>query len=153
MALIGKLMMQIEISSHGDIFHDLLRHRPNDLASITPAKVHGCDILDGQLGAVGSVISWNYTHDGKKNTLKEIIEEVDETNHKIVMKVIEGDLVEDLYKSFTNIFHVEPHADGRQLATWTFEFEKLNASVPYPTVFMDYIMELIMEIDAHHTSI
>ncbi|KVH97670.1 hypothetical protein Ccrd_000228, partial [Cynara cardunculus var. scolymus] len=124
MALIGKLMMQIEISSHGDIFHDLLRHRPNDLASITPAKVHGCDILDGQLGAVGSVISWNYTH---------------------------GDLVEDLYKSFTNIFHVEPHADGRQLATWTFEFEKLNASVPYPTVFMDYIMELIMEIDAHHT--
>ncbi|XP_024989066.1 kirola-like [Cynara cardunculus var. scolymus] len=152
MGLIGKLIMSQEISSRGDIFHDLYRHKPNDIASISPDKIHGCDVLHGKRGDVGSIVCWSYTHDGKKNTLKEIVEEIDETNHKIVFKVIEGDLVKDLYKSFKCIFHVEPHGDGRQLATWTFEFEKLNMNVPYPTAFMDYVMELLREIDAHNTS-
>ncbi|KAI3720124.1 hypothetical protein L6452_21034 [Arctium lappa] len=150
MALIGKLIMSIEISSSGDVFHDIIRHKPHHFANVSPDKIHGCDILEGQPGAVGSVMCWHYTHDGKRNMLKEVIEEVDETNHKIVLKAIEGDLLNDLYKSFKIIFHVEPHGDGRQMATFTFEFEKLNPSVPYPTAFMDYEMELIKEMDAHH---
>ncbi|KVH97648.1 Bet v I domain-containing protein [Cynara cardunculus var. scolymus] len=61
MALIGKLIMHQDISSRGDLFHDLIRHRPNDIATISPDKLHGCDILEGERGAVGSIICWDYT--------------------------------------------------------------------------------------------
>ncbi|XP_024988793.1 kirola-like [Cynara cardunculus var. scolymus] len=152
MGRIGKLIMYQDISSCGDMFHDLLRYRPHDIASISPDKVHGCDIVDGQPGVVGSVFCWNYTIDGKKQTTKTKIEEIDETNHKMVFNTIEGDLLGDLYKSFKIMFHVEPHGDGRQLATWTFEFEKLNTSVPYPTNFMDYLLAVTRDMDAHNTN-
>ncbi|KAJ9563787.1 hypothetical protein OSB04_008947 [Centaurea solstitialis] len=150
MGLKGKLIMSLDISSHGDIFHDIFKHRPDEFASVSPDKIHGCDI-DGQRGVVGSVLCWNYTVDGKKQTAKEVVEELDEKNHKIVMKVIEGDLLGDLYKSFKLIFHVEPKGDG-QLAVWTLEFEKLNKNVPYPTAFMDFLLDVTRDMDAHKTS-
>ncbi|XP_076912415.1 kirola-like [Bidens hawaiensis] len=141
MALSGKLIGYVEISKSGDVFHDLIRHKPHDLVAIVPDKVHDCELHEGERGAVGSVITWHYTHDGKRKFMKEIIESVNEENHMIVFKVIGGEL-DELYKSFTIIFHVEPKGDG-QLATWTFEFERPDTSVPYPTSFMDYLCNII----------
>nr|GEY41035.1 MLP-like protein 43 [Tanacetum cinerariifolium] len=88
---------------------------------------------------------------GKKKTSKQIIEAVDEEKHLIVFKVIGGDLVEELYKSFTIILHVEQKGDGK-VATWTLEFEKPDPSVPYPTSLMDYFCNLIKDLDAHNNS-
>lgn len=51
-----------------------------------------------------------------------------------------------MYKAFTIIFHVEPKHD-KQVATWTFEFEKPNTSVPYPTSMMDLLRSVIKDID------
>ncbi|KAJ9564002.1 hypothetical protein OSB04_009162 [Centaurea solstitialis] len=150
MALTGKLIMYVDIKSHGDIFHEMFRHRPHDLTSISPDNLHGCEI-DGQPGAIGSTVFFNYTRDGKKLTAKAMLEEVDEKNHKVVYNVIEGDLVEELYKSFKIIFHIEPKGDG-QLAIWTLEFEKMNTSMPYPTSFMDYALNVTRDLDAHNTN-
>ncbi|KAJ0669396.1 putative Bet v I/Major latex protein [Helianthus annuus] len=55
----------------------------------------------------------------------------------------------ELYKSFTIIFHVEPKGDGQEF-TWTFEFEKPDTSVPYPTSMMDYLCNLVKDLDAHN---
>ncbi|KVH97649.1 kirola-like [Cynara cardunculus var. scolymus] len=150
MALTGKLIMYVDITSHGDIFHEMFRHRVHDLASISPDHFHGCEI-DGQPGAVGSIIFFNYTRDGKKLTAKSMLEEVDEKNHKVVFNVIEGDLVEELYKSLKVIFHVEPKGDG-QLAIWTLEFEKMNTNMPYPTSYMDFLLNVTTDLDSHCTS-
>ncbi|CAI9287790.1 unnamed protein product [Lactuca saligna] len=125
MALSGKLIGYVEISKKGDVFHDLFRHNPHEIVAIAPNKVHDCELHDGERGAVGSIISWHYTHEGKRRICKQIIEAVNEENHMAVFKVIGGDLVEELYKSFTIILHVEQKGDG-QVATWTFEFEKPN---------------------------
>ncbi|KVI05459.1 Bet v I domain-containing protein [Cynara cardunculus var. scolymus] len=149
MALSGKLIGHVEISSGGKVLHDLLRHEPNNLSSICPEKVHGCDLISGERGAVGSIILWHYTHDGKRKTAKEIIEAVDETNHTVVFKVIEGEIVEEIYTAFKLSFHVEPKQNGKQLGIWTFEFEKPNVSVPYPTSLMDYLCDLIKDMDDH----
>lgn len=93
-------------------------------------------------------LCWTYyIKDGKKQTGKEIIEEIDETNHKIVFKYIEGDLLER-YKSLTITFHVEPK-DDKQLATWTFDYEKLDASIPDPTHVMDLLCGILKDMYAH----
>nr|GFA23487.1 MLP-like protein 43 [Tanacetum cinerariifolium] len=133
MALAGKLIGYVEISKTGDVFHDLFRHSPHKMVAMTPDKVHDCELHE----------------EGKKKTCKQIIESVDETKHMAVYKVIGGELVDELYKSFTIILHVEPKGEG-QVATWTFEFEKPDTSVPYPTSMMDYLCDLVKDLDAHN---
>ncbi|KAJ0435842.1 putative Bet v I/Major latex protein [Helianthus annuus] len=151
MALAGKMMMYLEINSPGEVLHDIVRNRPNDIASMLPDKVHSCDLVEGQWGAVGSVICWNFTYDGKKEIIKQEIEEVNEENHKIVFKVLEARLVENIYKSFKIIFHIEPKGDGK-LAAVTFEFEKVNPRIPYPTAFMDYLCDVFKGVDDYNSS-
>ncbi|KAJ0430804.1 putative Bet v I/Major latex protein [Helianthus annuus] len=121
MALSGKLIGYVEISKTGDVFHDLYRHNPHKIVKITPHKVHDCELHEGDRGVVGSIISWHYTHE-----------------------------LGELYKSFTIIFHVEPKGDGQKF-TWTFEFEKPDTSVPYPTSMMDYLCNLVKDLDAHNS--
>ncbi|XP_076912417.1 MLP-like protein 31 [Bidens hawaiensis] len=150
MALSGKLIGYVDISKSG-VFHDMLRHKPHEAVAIFPDKVHDCQLHEGERGAVGSVISWHYTHEGKKKISKQIIESVNEESHTIVFKVIGGELVEELYKSFKIIFHVELKGDGK-VATWTFEFEKPDTSVPYPTSLMDYLCNLVKDMDAHNNA-
>ncbi|GJR61338.1 copia protein [Tanacetum coccineum] len=43
-----------------------------------------------------------------------------------------------MYKTLTITFHVEPK-DDKQLAMWTFDYEKLDASIPDPTAVMDLL--------------
>ncbi|KAM0047614.1 putative Bet v I/Major latex protein [Helianthus debilis subsp. tardiflorus] len=151
MALSGKLIGNVEISKSGDVFHDILRYKPHEVVAASPDKVHDCELHDGERGVTGSVISWHFTHEGKKKFSKQIIESVNEENHMIVFKVIGGELVDELYKSFVITWHVEPKGDG-QVATWTFEFEKPDTSVPYPTSMMDYLCNLVKELDAHNNA-
>ncbi|KAI3796125.1 hypothetical protein L1987_38789 [Smallanthus sonchifolius] len=139
----------VEISKSGDIFHDFFRHKPHEMVAISPGNVHDCELHEGESGAVGSVITWHYTEGGKK-TAKQIIESVNEENHTIVFKVIGGEPdVEKLHKSFKIIFHVEPKSEG-QVVTWTFEFEKVDPSVPYETNLMDYLRNLVKDLDPHN---
>ncbi|KAK1425707.1 hypothetical protein QVD17_21062 [Tagetes erecta] len=88
---------------------------------------------------------------GKKKFAKQIIESVNEDNNMIVFKVIEGDPLDLGYKSFTITLHVETKGDG-QVATWTFDFEKLDTSAPYPTSLMDYLCNLVKDLDAHNNA-
>lgn len=60
MALSGKLIGYVEVSSGGHVFHDVLRHKSHEVASIHP-DVHGCDLIEGKRGDVGSVVCWNFT--------------------------------------------------------------------------------------------
>lgn len=62
MGLIGKLIAAIEFKAGGDVFNELIRHNPHDLSKITPEKVQGCDLHEGQFGHVGTIITWRYTH-------------------------------------------------------------------------------------------
>lgn len=62
MGLQGKLVAAIEFKAGGDVFHELVRHNPHDLATVTPDKVQACDLHQGDYGHVGSIIGWRYTH-------------------------------------------------------------------------------------------
>ncbi|KAK6157595.1 hypothetical protein DH2020_011843 [Rehmannia glutinosa] len=112
--------------------------------------VHNCDLHEGEWGTVGSIISWNYTHDGKVRVTKEIIEAIDEEKKLVTFKVIEGDLTE-LYKNFKFIVHVDTSGEDN-LVTWTLEYEKLNEDVPDPHTLMDYLLKVTKDIETHHLS-
>ncbi|KAL1828968.1 hypothetical protein ACET3Z_007380 [Daucus carota] len=146
--LSGKLVSSIEINSCSDVFHDIFRHRPHQISEMSPTKIKACDLHEGDWGTVGSVIFWNYTHDGKEKVAKEIIESIDEEKKSVKFKVVEGDLLE-LYKSFSLTCHVDTDGE-KNLVTWTLEYEKLNESVEDPHTLMEFCLHVTKDIEAHH---
>uniref|UniRef100_M1CVY8 MLP 34 n=1 Tax=Solanum tuberosum TaxID=4113 RepID=M1CVY8_SOLTU len=144
----GMLVSEIEIKSEVDILHEIFRYRPHHISSMCPDKIQNVDIHEGEWGTVGSVISWNFTHDGKEKVVKEIVEEIDEETKLIKKKIIEGDLLED-YKSFCITAHVDTK-DENNLVTWILEYEKKNANVSDPHTFMELCLNMTKDIETYH---
>ncbi|CAH1414571.1 unnamed protein product [Lactuca virosa] len=147
MPIIGKISREVEIKCHRHLVFELYKHRPHDSSLVHPEKVEACHLISGQWGVPGAVIQWHYYHDGKKETAKEIIEEVDDELHKIVFKVIEGDILE-VYNSFNFILTTKDVGD-KKFVIWTIEFEKANASIPDPTSYLDLVCGIAGKMDSH----
>lgn len=62
MGLQGKMEVEVDIKSCGDVFHELWSTKPHHVSNIVPDKIHGCDVHEGDYGHVGSIILWTYTH-------------------------------------------------------------------------------------------
>ncbi|XP_047309675.1 kirola-like [Impatiens glandulifera] len=144
-----KLVNQVEIKSDGDVFHEIFRQRPHHISTMSPSLIQNVDIHDGHdWGTVGSIIYWNFTHDGKEKVAKEIIREIDEEKKLVKYEVLEGDIKEH-YKTFFVTVHVDTEGENN-LVTWTFEYEKMNADVEDPTSLMDFCIAVSKDIETHH---
>ncbi|EYU17814.1 hypothetical protein ABFS82_11G051300 [Erythranthe guttata] len=148
MGLTGKLIAAIEFKAGGDVFHELFRHKPHHLSNVTPEKVQGCDLHEGQFGHVGTIITWRYTHDGKEKKAKQVIQAINEEQKLMEFKMLEGDLME-LYKAFLITIHVETK-NGIDLVTWTLEYEMLNEDVEHPLSLLSFFIDMTKDIETHH---
>jgi len=147
MGLSGKLDAQVEIKSHGHLFHDLFKRKPHHISKICPKHVQSCELIQGEWGTVGSVVCWKYFHEGKERVAKEVIESVDEEKKSIRFKVIEGDLLNS-YKYFVCTMHVEKLGE-KHLVTWSLEYEKLHEDIPHPTNVVELVLSVTKEIETH----
>ncbi|KAL2929996.1 MLP-like protein 31 [Bienertia sinuspersici] len=148
MGVKGKLDVEVDIKSHGDLFHELFGKKPHHVPNITPDKIHTCDVHEGDFGKPGSIISWNYTLDGKKCVAKELVEAIDEENKSVRFKIIEGDLLKE-FKSLTISVHVVPRGELTAVL-WSAEFEKIADDGPYPTKIMDFCIHVTRDVESHH---
>ncbi|MGD7433561.1 MLP family protein, partial [Ralstonia pseudosolanacearum] len=96
---------------------------------------------------VGSIICWNYFHDGKERVAKEVLEAIDEKKKSVTFKVIQGDLMEQ-FKVMKLIVHVDTNGEDN-LVTWTLEYEKLNEAVPDPHTLMEFCLHVTKDIETH----
>nr|GLL41691.1 kirola-like [Ipomoea trifida] len=124
--------VSIEIEGHPRGRAYVKGYRPNQINTMSPDKIHGCDLHE----------------DGKKQIAKEIIEAIDEEHKTVKFKVIEGDLIE-LYKSMSISVHVDTRGINN-LVTWTIEFEKQNESIPEPHTLVQFVLALTKDIETHH---
>ncbi|KAF7842216.1 MLP-like protein 28 [Senna tora] len=149
MSKIMKLETKVHLNASAEQFHDVFGSRTHHIANACPERVQGVDIHEGEWGTEGSIICWNYVHDGKKCVAKELIESIDSENNTITFKVIEGDLLEH-YKSFKFILHVIPQEKG-STAHWILEYEKLKDHIPDPHTLLELVNEINKDLDAHLT--
>lgn len=77
-----------------------------------------------------------------------MIESIDEEKRLLVVKVVEGDLMEE-YKTFIITCHVETNA-GIDLVTWTLEYEMLNEDVGHPIQLLSYFIDVTKHLETHH---
>ncbi|XP_051113834.1 kirola-like [Andrographis paniculata] len=142
-----KLVAQVAFKAGGDVFHYLMAKRPQHLANVTPGKIQSCDVLQGSYGTDGSVIQWKYTLDGKEETAKQALQDIDEEKKTVTYKMLEGELLQ-LYKNMIIIFHVETK-NGVDFITWTITYELISADTPHPLSLIKFFIEFTKEIETH----
>ncbi|XP_041013679.1 MLP-like protein 28 [Juglans microcarpa x Juglans regia] len=147
MSLSGKVEGEVEIKAPAEKFREIFSGRPHHISNVSPGKIQGCALHEGDWGTEGSVIYWDYVHDGKAKVAKEIVEAIDEKNHSVTFKVVAGDLMEE-FKSFKIVFQATPKSEG-SVVHWTFEYEKLSAEVPEPNTLLQFVLDLSKDIGSH----
>nr|QEH62705.1 MLP-like protein 28 [Nicotiana benthamiana] len=144
MGLKGKLVVSMEVKCGGHLFHDLCQTKPHHLLNISPNRITGFDLHEGEMGEVGSVVTWKYKDDGNEKTAKCVIEAIDDEEKSSTWKLIGGDLLE-VY----NVFIVNLSCDDHWI-TWTLEYEKKTENTSEPITFLGHFIELNKDIEAHH---
>ncbi|KAL3831053.1 hypothetical protein ACJIZ3_019855 [Penstemon smallii] len=134
-----KLTAQLAFKAGGDVFHHLLANRPKHLSNVSPGKIQGCDLHQGEFGNNGSIIQWSYTLDGKQQIAKQMLQDID--------IMVEGDLME-LYKNMIITMHVETKG-GVDFITWTIEYELLSADNPHPLSLLNFFFEFTKDVETH----
>ncbi|KAJ4709998.1 MLP protein [Melia azedarach] len=138
-SLTGDVSANVEVQAPAAMIHEFLSSKLNQVPHACPEKVQAVDLLEGEWGKAGSVICWHYTNDGKTQTCKEVMEEIDFENKKTTYKVVEGNLLEN-YKSFYFMLQVTPKGEG-SLVNWTLKYEKLNHDVPEPNTMLQFAID------------
>ncbi|KAK7323565.1 hypothetical protein VNO77_27042 [Canavalia gladiata] len=144
-----KLESRVHIKASAEKFHDLFSNRTHHIAKICPDKVQAINIHKGEWGSEGSIISWNYLHEGKAHADKLVVESIDRENNIIIFKAVEGGLL-GYYKSLKSTLQITSKENGSEVL-WVLEYEKQNANIPDPHSYLKLADELSKEIDAYLT--
>ncbi|PRQ40954.1 putative START-like domain-containing protein [Rosa chinensis] len=143
----GKVEADVELKASAAKFHEFFTRRPHHLSNISSDKIKECNLHEGEWGTVGSIIHWNYVHDGKTKVAKEVFEAIDDENNSITLKVVEGDLLEH-YKSFKVTIEASPKGEGCTVH-WTFEYEKVHGDVEDPHTLLQLVVDITKDICSH----
>ncbi|KAG5608386.1 hypothetical protein H5410_019667 [Solanum commersonii] len=144
MSLEGKLVSEINIKCDGDVFHEIFRQRPYHISSMCD-KVQNVNIHEGEWGTVGSIISWNFIHDGKEKVAKDIVEVIDEEKKVVKMKLIGEDILEE-YKSLSFTAHVESKGEWGVVGSvifWNFTLDGKEKVSKHIVVTIDEEKKLV----------
>ncbi|CAL1374294.1 unnamed protein product [Linum trigynum] len=147
--LSGKLEVQFAIRLPASQHHEIFSARPHHVSNMAPAKVRNCAVHEGHFGQKGTIIEWDYVHDGEKKLAKQIVEDMDDVNFSTSFKMIEGDLMKE-YKEFMIVVKATPKSESTSLIHWTLEYEKLSEDIPEPFSLLQFFVHLSKDIDDHH---
>nr|XP_043638158.1 kirola-like [Erigeron canadensis] len=146
MGVTGKMIIQADTKCNGDVVYELLRYRPNDLSIVAPDHVQGCNLHEGQWGAIGSITTYTYLIGGKPQASKVVIEAADDNKKSITFRAIGGETMQ-VYKSFRSTAYVKQN-DEKSLVTWTFEYEKMREGIPDPDALVDITYKITNAMDS-----
>lgn len=89
---------------------------------------------------------------GNPQIVKELIEVVDNENYITIFKLIEGNVLEMLYKSFYSVAKVTQKDDheGGSLVRFTYKYERKNENVPdLESKVLEMMINIVKNIDAY----
>ncbi|KAI7981930.1 hypothetical protein LOK49_Contig6G00009 [Camellia lanceoleosa] len=130
MDLGGKMEGEVEIKCDADeLFQICFGKKAHIVRNLSPDKVSKLDLHE----------------EGKVETFKEKVT-IDEENKTVHLTAVEGHCL-DLYKSYNIIYQIIPKGETNVLKI-TIEYEKRNEDVPPPQKYMDFIIDLVKDLDA-----
>ncbi|KAF8040160.1 hypothetical protein BT93_B2400 [Corymbia citriodora subsp. variegata] len=146
MAVRGKMEVEVDLKSSADQFYGFFRKTPHHLPNAC-TDLHAGEIHEGEWHSGGSIRKWTYSVGGKKETFKQKIQFDDQ--NKIAAHIgIEGDVF-NYYKSYTAIWQAVHKHGGPDVVKVIIEYEKLNESMPHPVNYIDFLVNMAKDLDAH----
>ncbi|KAG7586608.1 Bet v I/Major latex protein [Arabidopsis thaliana x Arabidopsis arenosa] len=148
-SLVGKLETDVEIKVSAGKFHNMFVEKPHHVSKATPGHIQNCELHEGEWGKVGTVVIWNYVHDGVAKVAKERIEALEPEKNLITFRVLDGDLMKE-YKSFVITIQVTPkHGGSGSIAHWHLEYEKISEEVAHPETLLQFCVDMSKGIDEY----
>nr|ACU13827.1 unknown [Glycine max] len=144
-----KVGTSLQIKASAEQFYDVFCNKPHTIANISPENIQSVEVHKGEWGKEGSIVSWNYLHEGTVCVAKQVLEGIDKENNKMTMKVIEGDVL-GLYKSFKSNLQVTPKGKG-SVVLWAMEYEKQEDHIPDAHTLLQLAVVVSKKIDAYLT--
>ncbi|XP_028767195.1 MLP-like protein 43 [Neltuma alba] len=150
MALAGTLEGEVEIHSPADKFFNFLVTQLHHVQNITD-HVHETKVHQGDWHSVGPdhVKHWTFTVDGKVETCREHIEEIDREKKSITFNNFDGHVGEKYKTLKSKLEAVERGINNGAVAKWTYQYEQLHEDVPPPQAYLDFVIKTTKDIDAH----
>ncbi|OWM86183.1 MLP-like protein 328 [Punica granatum] len=145
-ALCGKLQKDIDLKSSAAHYYKLWRKESHKIPTASSPNVQAVALHEGDWHTHGAIKTWNYTIDGKQAVFKEKVE-FNDANMTITLHGIEGDLYSEL-KFYRLTIKVIPKNNG-SVAKLAIEYERLNEDIPIPNNYMDLVVSVVQDIDAH----
>ena len=140
------------ISSPGNFLDMFVGKQQFEISSVCPSYVQGCELREGEMGQVGSIVVWRYVHDGEEKMMMEMIDSIDLENNQITFKVLDGDLMKEYTLFLITLQVTSKEGDVGSVAHWHFQYVKLNEKVADPESLLQFAIEVSKEIDAHLVS-
>ncbi|CAA7059382.1 unnamed protein product [Microthlaspi erraticum] len=142
-----ELWIDFEIKAPAEKFHHMFAKRPHHVSNSAPSHIGGVELHEGEWDKVGSIVLWNYIHDGKPKVAKDRIEEVDPEKNLIKFRVLEGDVKKE-YKTFLLTLQVTPKQGGTgSIVRWHMEYERIDEKVAHPETLLPFLESMSKEID------
>ncbi|CAF1977727.1 unnamed protein product [Brassica napus] len=98
----------------------------------SPDNLQKCDVLEGEPGKVGRIISWNYVTDGQPKVMKERIEALEPEKNLMVARVIGGDLMKEFKNFFLTIQATPKQRGPGSVVKCHLKYERIDKKVADP---------------------
>ncbi|OWM83507.1 MLP-like protein 329 [Punica granatum] len=135
----------VELKSPADKFFKRLSSELHHLPNASDI-IHGVEVHDGDFKTHGSVKSWSYSIDGRKEIFKEKFE-IDEGNMTVSMVALGGHILEQ-YKSYKIVYNVFPN-EGDKLVVLKIKlvYEKFKETDPDPNNYLRFLVSVFKDLD------
>ncbi|CAI9095999.1 OLC1v1032059C1 [Oldenlandia corymbosa var. corymbosa] len=144
--LAGTLEGEVKLESKGDEFFHVIGGKAHRLPDLISHGIQSIGLHAGDWKTDGSIKNWTYFMDGKVESFKEKLK-VDEETKTVTAEAIGGDVMKH-YKKYIITIKVVPNEDGSKVAKYSIDYEKLNENDPTPTKYLEWIGQMIKDLDA-----
>ncbi|KAJ7942977.1 MLP-like protein 28 [Quillaja saponaria] len=148
MALQGKVETEVEIKVPADKFYNIWSKQAHHASTASPNNIQTVHVHEGDWEQEGSIKVWNYNLDGSPGVFKEKVVLKDE-DKSVTFIGLEGDVMQE-YKTWKVVFHANPKGEGSSLVKVSIEYEKIKEEIPTPNNYLNFMVNVIKDIEAHH---
>ncbi|KAJ7967039.1 MLP-like protein 28 [Quillaja saponaria] len=147
MALQGKVETAVEIKVPADKFYKIWSKQAHHVPTASPNHVETVHVHEGDWETDGSIKVWKYNIGESPKVVKEKVVLNDE-DKSVTMIGLEGDVMQE-YKAMKIVFHANPKEEDSSLVKVSIEYEKIKEEIPTPNNYLDLMVNVFKDIEAH----
>ncbi|KAK9706940.1 hypothetical protein RND81_07G162400 [Saponaria officinalis] len=149
MAQVRKAEGQVQLKTHADKFFNVWTRNTNLVHELCPDKFAKVELHEGSSWhSVGAVKTWHYMAYGKKEFVKTKVAEINEKNRSVCYDYLDGQILRNYYSDFKSKIEFIANGEGC-FVKWSFEYEKKTEDAPNADIYIDFLLGVAKDMDAH----